>query len=87
MDDVHQAYQFPVDENRFKLVDVLWRNNRCLDVRVRVAAEVVLSDRTTSISNAIDLKMRKNDRGLVFEWKQPLILGWDWLTFSRPRSF
>lgn len=84
--DAHQVFSFAVDTNTQKLVAVR-QQGRSIEVNVRLAADVVLDNTTTEIRNAIDPHLRTDEHGLIIEWKQPMIPGWDWLTYSRKRRF
>lgn len=85
MDD-HQLFEFQVDDDCQKLVSVL-RFDRSVDVTVAYSTIVLVEESRTAIRNALDLQMRTDDLGLIVEWKQPFIPGWDWLTYSRKRRF
>lgn len=84
--DGHQIFQFQVDDDCQKLVSVL-RFDRSIDVTVAYAADVLLDESRSAIRNAIDPGLRTDEHGLIIEWKQQMIPGWDWLTCSRRRRF
>lgn len=82
----HQIFTFAMDSDMQKLVAVR-QDGRTIEVNVRYAGDAVFDETTALISNAIDPELRTDEIGLVIEWKQPLIPGWDWLTFSRKHRF
>lgn len=86
MDDEHQQFEFQVDTDTQKLISVL-SFGRNMDVTVAYTADVLIEQSRTPIRNAIDVKMRTDEHGLIVEWKQPMVPGWDWLTYSRKRRF
>lgn len=81
-----QTFTFNIDAEAQKLVSIQ-QSERTIEVTVRIASDVVYDDSTTEIRNAIDPQMRTDEHGLIVEWKQPMIPGWDWLTFSRRQRF
>lgn len=84
--EAHQVFVFRVDTDAQKLVSVL-QQGLTIEVNVRLAKDVVVDEETTEIRNAIDAQLVPDEHGLVIEWRQPMIPGWDWLTFSRQRRF
>lgn len=85
MDDI-QLFTFAMDSDVRKLVAVR-RTGRQLAVDVRYSGDVVYDEETTRVRNAIDPQLRTDELGVIVEWKQPIISGWDWLTYSRKRRF
>lgn len=81
-----QSFSFSIGAEAQKLVSVQ-QTGRTIQINVRLASDVVYDEATTEIRNAIDPKLRTEDRELIIERKQPLIPGWDLLTFSRHRRF
>lgn len=84
--DEHRFYEFRVDADTLKWVRVAPRD-RGFEITVRYTADVVLDEQSDVIPVAIDPQMRTDEHGLIIEWKQPMIPGWDWLTYSRKRRF
>jgi hypothetical protein len=82
-----KVYEFQVDSDCTKEVTVPQATGRDLDVKVRYLADGVINEFRAPIRNAIDLQVRRDEFGLVVDWKQPFIVGWDWLTYSRRRRF
>lgn len=84
--EAHQIFTFAMDSDMQKLVAVR-QDGRNIEVNVRYAGDVVFDEAMTRIRNAIDPQMRTDEHGVIIEWKQPMIRGWDWLTYSRRRRF
>lgn len=84
--EAHQVFTFAMDSDLQKLVAVR-RDGRNLEVEVRYAGDTVFDEITAKITNALDVELRTDELGVIIEWKQPMVPGWDWLTYSRRRRF